>query len=692
MSLEALSRIKYAPDFKARLGQLPARLSGLYDIIHDQIDQTETYGRNVAIKTLKWLLCAQRLLSVEELLAAVDAVGTDDSSDSDFDDESQQARSPENDILRLCCNLVVLDSERRTFRFAHQSVQEYLLTLSRYTSLEQHSLATQRCLDVYLNTSTLASSALLSIQQNEVFRDYAQIYWPVHYTCIKDTELPEIEEMVSRFLVQESTTSQLYKDWVSHLQSRFHTYFLTGNLISQSLGLAWFDSLGARLRFPMSRPETPVSLACAFGLLRFLETYPLSESDLKQVYQVGMDRYTALIIAAHEGHQQVVQLLLDRGANINALYGHYDTALMVASGEGHHQVTRLLLDKGADINAQGDGYTTALQAASWCGHHQIVQLLLERGANIDTEGEGYGTALQAASFRGHDQVVQQLLDRGADINAQGKDRGTALYAASDEGHQQVVQLLLDKGASIDAQGGSFGTALTVASIRGDPQLVTLLLDGGANTNVESDFGRTALQAASFFGNHQAVQLLLASSADLYQRDTQGSTAILQASAGGHTNVVQMLASQASDLLITDYQRRNCLHYAASQGHGRLVDWLLEQDLDLNIIDRDGWTPLHWAARSRSGATAQLLKSAGTIVCTENIQGWTPAAVAIYHCNEDFLKATEVTIGLSPLHLPSSALTSNILLLKLGWEVGSNTVSPGFNQGNQCDGCNLVSHT
>ncbi len=150
ISLEALSRIKFKPDFEEALGCLPFKLSGLYDIIHVQIDQTQTHGRDMAIKTLKWLLCAQRLLSVEELLVAVDAVDDESSSESDEDDRHREAGSLENNILRLCRNLVVLDSEQRTFRFAHQSFREYLLAKSEYTAMEQHALATAKCLDVYL--------------------------------------------------------------------------------------------------------------------------------------------------------------------------------------------------------------------------------------------------------------------------------------------------------------------------------------------------------------------------------------------------------------------------------------------------------------------------------------------------------------------------------------------------------------
>ena len=71
MSLESLTRTTFRPDFKIALGRLPSQLSGLYDIIHTQIAQTQTYGRIVATTIFKWLLCAQRLLSTQALLAAV---------------------------------------------------------------------------------------------------------------------------------------------------------------------------------------------------------------------------------------------------------------------------------------------------------------------------------------------------------------------------------------------------------------------------------------------------------------------------------------------------------------------------------------------------------------------------------------------------------------------------------------------
>ncbi|KAH6618228.1 ankyrin repeat-containing domain protein [Chaetomium sp. MPI-SDFR-AT-0129] len=83
----------------------------------------------------------------------------------------------------------------------------------------------------------------------------------------------------------------------------------------------------------------------------------------------------------------------------------------IASLKGHQEMVELFLDKGADVNAQGGGYSIALQAASVGGHREIFKLLLNDGADINVQGGKYGNAPQAASSGGHREVVKLLNQR-----------------------------------------------------------------------------------------------------------------------------------------------------------------------------------------------------------------------------------------------------------------------------------------
>ncbi|KAJ7241249.1 ankyrin repeat-containing domain protein [Mycena rebaudengoi] len=245
-------------------------------------------------------------------------------------------------------------------------------------------------------------------------------------------------------------------------------------------------------------------------------------------------------------HREIVQLLLENGADVNLWGGYYETTLQAASQYGRMEIVQSLLVYGADVNAQGGKYGTALQAASVEGHMEVVQLLLENGADVNTQGGRYGTALQATLLKGHVKVVQLLLEHGADANLRRAYYGNALQSASHRGKKEVVRLLLDHGADVNVRGGNDGTALYAASEQGHLEIIRLLLEHGANVNAREGDNGTALHAASAEGHLEIVQLLLEHGADVNVRGGRYGTAYRAAMAWGHTHVAPLLVAHGAD--------------------------------------------------------------------------------------------------------------------------------------------------
>ena len=156
----------------------------------------------------------------------------------------------------------------------------------------------------------------------------------------------------------------------------------------------------------------------------------------KEDEQKQSSRDNALARAALYGQAETVRALLDARANINAwtiISGW--TPLMAAASQDKTVVVQILLDRGADINAPSPDGTTALIVAARNGHTDTLQILLDRGADINLRTPEGFSALSAAAAFGQLRNVRLLLSRGA------KDDGGALQAATRIGHEEIINLL-----------------------------------------------------------------------------------------------------------------------------------------------------------------------------------------------------------------------------------------------------------
>lgn len=110
------------------------------------------------------------------------------------------------------------------------------------------------------------------------------------------------------------------------------------------------------------------------------------------------------------------------------------------------EIVKLLLEYGADINAAGSEGYRAFSVAVHEGHASVAQILLEHGAQVsETDRENWPTPLYWSAIQGYEDVVRLLLENGADEERHTEDGIQALALALQFKHTGTVELLKKHG-------------------------------------------------------------------------------------------------------------------------------------------------------------------------------------------------------------------------------------------------------
>ena len=308
------------------------------------------------------------------------------------------------------------------------------------------------------------------------------------------------------------------------------------------------------------------------------------------VDRVSDNNETALTLAAAGGHNDIVQLFIDRKADIEHKDKKGQTPLLLASYQGHSSTVKILLDSGADIEAQSDRTKdTALAVACSAGRLEVVEILVARNANLEHRNLSDYTPLSLAASAGHVDIIRLLLDHGADINSRsGSKLGISpLMLASMNGHVQAVHILLDRGSDVNAQiETNRNTALTLACFQGKHEVVTLLLDRKANLEHRAKTGLTPLMEAASGGHYEVGRLLLDHDADVNAPPVPSSkdTALTIAADKGHAKFVELLVSKGADIEVKNKKGNSPLWLACHGGHLDVIRIMVESSVDVNSMD------------------------------------------------------------------------------------------------------------
>jgi ankyrin repeat protein len=330
---------------------------------------------------------------------------------------------------------------------------------------------------------------------------------------------------------KETQESELKREWVKAIEAGDEA--LVRRLIHESAGI----------NQPV-HDEMPLRLAAARS---YKMTLLILDAGARSAINCALPSGagTALEAAATAGNVDVVELLLDNGAMIDAGSPYWKTPLRSAAHAGHLEVVRLLLDRGAFIEAGWGKGETALKAAAQEGHIDILRLLLDRGAQMDMGRDKGERLLQIAARAGHIDIVHLLLEHVAQINGTWRQNQTAIERAIQSGHIEVIQLLLDRGASINRRNDKGEQLIHLAAQAGHIDVVKLLADRGAYRVGERDNnGHTPLHLAAQAGHIDIVKFLLDNGADI-ESVRNGKTALYLAASRGHIDVIQLLLDRGA---------------------------------------------------------------------------------------------------------------------------------------------------
>jgi uncharacterized protein len=364
---------------------------------------------------------------------------------------------------------------------------------------------------------------------------------------------------------------------------------------------------------------TPLALAAINGSAPVITALLDAGADARS--RVG-DGETVLMAAARTGRVDAARALLDRGADPNAREPwQHETALMWAAGENHATMVQVLVARGAELDARSlvpefpkvkvdlatmvttalpRGGLTALMLAARQGAADGALALIAAGAPLDSVDPDGTTALNIAIINAHFDVAALLIDKGADLNRADAAGMTPLYAAVDMQHQEPFV-----GRPLPKASGHLGAR----------DVITRLLDRGANANAalrapllmrqhntgdpSLGDGATALFRAAKVSDLVLMRELLGRGADPKLPLKNGTTVMMNVVARTGRNpppeqttidAVALLLDHGADIQAANGAGQTALHAAVGRGDG-VVRYLVERGARLDVKDAFNRTPL-----------------------------------------------------------------------------------------------------
>uniref|UniRef100_A0A8C0NFH0 Poly [ADP-ribose] polymerase n=1 Tax=Canis lupus familiaris TaxID=9615 RepID=A0A8C0NFH0_CANLF len=270
--------------------------------------------------------------------------------------------------------------------------------------------------------------------------------------------------------------------------------------------------------------------------------------------------------------ERVKRLVTPEKVNSRDTAGRKSTPLHFAAGFGRKDVVEYLLQNGANVQARDDGGLIPLHNACSFGHAEVVSLLLRHGADPNARDNWNYTPLHEAAIKGKIDVCIVLLQHGAEPTIRNTDGRTALDLA-------------DPSAKAVLTGEYKKDELLESARNGNEEKMMALLTP-LNVNCHASDGRksTPLHLAAGYNRVKIVQLLLQHGADVHAKDKGDLVPLHNACSYGHYEVTELLVKHGACVNAMDLWQFTPLHEAASKNRVEVCSLLLSYGADPTLLN------------------------------------------------------------------------------------------------------------
>ena len=352
------------------------------------------------------------------------------------------------------------------------------------------------------------------------------------------------------------------------------------------------------------------------------------------------DKLTPLHVAANLGQTVVVETLLAAGANIEASTTSGLTPVRLASNTNHADVVKVLLSNGALTNACDKDRVTSLHVAAHHGNVRVVELLLEHGANALCHDSREETPFQLVLASKNDTLLKVFLQKRPKLleSANHLSNPPLLECCLNGGDIKMIEVMLEHGANPnEVHPKEEASPLHAACELDRVDLIEIFMKHRADPTLCFPTIGTPLHHAVWMGNIRAVRKLIQLNVSPNLMNAQNISPLAKALINEQYEIAQLLIDSGADVNQMATPKPGMIvypiHMAVMRKHYKILTSIVNHNGAIDATNNEGNTALHLAVFRFQNDMVEFLCQKGANVNIQNIGGTTPLIGGVIKKNE-----------------------------------------------------------